>query len=260
MLKGRVAIVTGGGRGLGRAIAVALAAEGARVAVASRTKSELEKTVSMIADRGGRAIAVRADVSDEGDVRNLVRAVGMKFGPADVLVNNAGVEGPVGPLKDVPEEEFDRCLSINMKGMFLMARAVIPGMIRLKRGRIINVTSGLGGIVLPRLGVYSISKAAINHFTRILARELEEYNIQVNGLDPGTVDTSMQERLRSLDVNVLGVEGYRLFKGLKDGGYLRRPEDAARLAVFLASDMAGDITGEVGSEGHFMKWGFKMAA
>lgn len=256
----RIAIVTGGGRGLGRAIAVALAAAGARVAVASRTKSELEKTVSIIADRGGNAMAVRADVSDAGDVRNLVRSVEMRFGPADVLVNNAGVEGPVGPLMDVSEEEYERCLSINMKGMFLMARAVIPGMIRKKRGRIINVTSGLGALVLPNLGVYSISKSAVNHFTRILARELEDYGIQVNGLDPGTVNTSMQERIRALDVNVIGTEGYRLFKGLKDGGYLRSPDDAARLAVFIAFGLPDDVTGEVGSEGHFMKWGFRMAA
>jgi NAD(P)-dependent dehydrogenase (short-subunit alcohol dehydrogenase family) len=260
VLKGSIAIVTGGGRGLGRAIAAALAAEGASVAVASRTREELEQTVSIIRDMGGHAMAVKADVSDKGDVSNLVRAVEMKLGAADILVNNAGVVGPVSPIKDVPEEEFDHCMSVNLKGAYLMSRAVIPGMVRQRRGRIINVTSGLAEFVMPRLGVYAISKAALNQLTRVLAKELEEYNIRVYGLDPGTVNTGMQEMLRGLDIKTLGPEAYRILWTLKQSGQLREPAEVARLAIFLTSEKADDISGEVGTESHFMRWGYRAAA
>ena len=259
-VKGKVAIVTGGGRGLGRAVCVALADAGAKVAAASRTRDELEETVSLIADRGGQAIAVKADVSDAGDVSNLVRAVEMKFGPADILVNNAGVIGPVGPLKDVSEHDLVQCMDINFKGMFLMAKAVMPGMIKKKRGRIINVTSGLAETVMPRLGAHSISKAAVNHFTRILAKELEDYGIRVYGIDPGALDTKMQEGLRGMEMKVLGPDAYRLSWALKQGDQLRDPADAARLVLFLVSDEADEISGEVGAEGHFSRWGYKSAA
>lgn len=260
MLKDRIAIVTGGGRGIGRAIAVAMAQEGAKVAVASRTRSELEQTVSIIADKGGHAIAVKADISDMGDVTNLVKNVEARFGHADILFNNAGVVGPVGELKDVRLEDFERCMDINFHGALLMARAVIPGMIDKKRGKIINVTTGLGELVMPRLGAYSLSKSAMIHFTRILAKELEAYNIQVNGLDPGTVDTRMHEELRGMDIKTLGPDAYRLFWGLKEGGYLKDPSEVAPLAVFLASEKSEEITGEVGTDGHYMQLGFRMAA
>lgn len=259
MLEGRVAIVTGGGRGLGRAIAVALAEAGAKVAVASRTREELERTVSLIADRGGTAMSVKTDVSDKGDVANLVRTVAMRYGDADILVNNAGMVGPLGPMKDVGEEKFDRCLAVNFRAMFLTSKAVIPGMVKKGRGKIINVTSGLAEMAVARIGAYAISKAAVNQFTRVLAKELEGYNIQVNGLDPGTVDTAMQEYMRGQDVHTLGPDLYAMVQGLKKGGLLKHPSEAARLAVFIAEDESG-ITGEVGTEGHFMQWGYRIAA
>ena len=188
MLKRRIAVVTGGGRGLGRAIAIALAEAGAKVAVASRTREELEETVSIIADKGGQAIAIKADVSDPGDVKNLYRAVEMKFGPPSILVNNAGITGPIAPMKDIPDPEFHRCMDINLTGAWLVSKACMPGMIKKRYGKIINITSGLADFIIPRLGAYSISKSGLNALTKALARELEPYNIKVYGMDPGSVD------------------------------------------------------------------------
>jgi NAD(P)-dependent dehydrogenase (short-subunit alcohol dehydrogenase family) len=133
-------------------------------------------------------------------------------------------------------------------------------MARQKRGRIINVTAGLAEFVMPRLGAYSISKAALNHFTRVLAKELDEYNIKVYGLDPGTVNTRMHETLRGMDIKKLGPEAYRIFWTLKQSGQLKDPAEVASLAVFLASEKADDISGEVGTESHFMRWGYRTAA
>ncbi len=256
----RVAIVTGGGRGLGKAIAAALAQDGIKVAVASRTREELAKVVDLIRDSGGKAIYFKADVSDAGDVVNLVRQVELEYGGVDILINNAGVVGPVKLLKDVPEDEYDYCMDVNMKGMYLMAREVAPLMIKRGRGWIINVTSGLSSIVLPRLGVYSISKAAVEQFTRVLAEELEPMHIQVNGMDPGVVDNGMQGYLRSLDLHEAGPDIYRTFRELKESGMLREPSEAARLAVFLVSDRAGGVTGEIGDEEHFARLGYLNAA
>ncbi len=260
MLKGKVAVITGGGRGLGRAIALAFAEAGVKVAVVSRTRGELEQTVSIIADKGGQAIAVKANVADAGDVSNLAKAVEMKFGQADILVNNAGVIGPPGLLKDISEHDFRACMDINFFGMFLTAKAFLPGMVQKRCGRIINVTSGLADAVAPRLGAYSVSKAAVNHFTRILAQEMESYNIYAYGLDPGAVDTRMQDTIRGMDMQALVPEAYRAFRSLKETGRLKKPVGAARLAVFLASYQYPDMNGEVGGEEYFSRWGFREAA
>jgi NAD(P)-dependent dehydrogenase (short-subunit alcohol dehydrogenase family) len=260
VLNGRIAVVTGGGRGLGRAVAVALAEAGAKVAVASRTREELEDTVSIIADKGGQAIAIKADVSDPGDVKNLCRAVEMKFGPPSILVNNAGITGPVAWMKDISDPEFQRCMDINLIGAWLVSKACIPGMIKKRSGKIINMTSGLADFVIPRLGAYSISKSGLNALTKVLARELEQYNIKVYGMDPGSVDTRMHDDIRKLDMNVLGPDAYRVFWGLKKSGQLKQPSEVAKLAVFLASDQSDELSGEIGTEDHFMKWGYRTAA
>ena len=260
MIKGKVAVVTGGGRGLGRAIATAFAEAGVKVAVVARTRAELQHTVSTIADRGGQAIAVKANVADSGDMANLAKAVEMKFGPADILVNNAGIIGPVGLLKDIAEAEFHACMDINFFGMFLAAKAFIPGMVRKRYGRIINITSGLAETVLPRLGAYSTSKAAVNHFTRILAQEMEAYNVYVYGLEPGVMDTRMQETLRDMDMHALGPEAYSAYRSFKETGRLKKPQAPARLALFLTSYQYPDMNGEIGGEEHFSRWGYREAA
>lgn len=256
----RVAIITGGGRGLGRTSAMAIAKKGFAVAVASRTKEELDETVDTISDAGGKAMSFKADISDPGDVTNLVKAVELKFGQAEILVNNAAIVGPVKELKDVGVDEFDYCMGVNLKGMFLMARAVIPGMIRKRHGSIVNITSGLSEMVMARLGAHSISKAGVNHFTRILARELEPHGIRVNALDPGVMDTRMQKYLRSLGIIEAGPEIYRTFRELKNSGLLKDPSEAAKLVAYLATDESAGITGQVGTSDDFARLGYPAAA
>jgi 3-oxoacyl-[acyl-carrier protein] reductase len=172
-------------------------------------------------------------------------------------MNNAAVIGPIRPLYAIDEGDWDSCMEINLKGYFLFSKAVIPHMINWGSGKIINVTSGLGVMAMPLFGVYSIAKAGVIHLTKILAEELRGYNIQVNGLDPGVMDTRMQEELRNLGPEVLGDETYAEFSGFKERGILKPPDRVARLAVFLASEESDSVTGENGTENHYMRFGYK---
>lgn len=256
-MKGKVAIVTGAGRGFGRAIALALACEGADLVIVSRTASELERTAQSIMAAGGTVAAVAGDVGEAADVVRAVTTAVETFGSVDILVNNAGSIGPTKPLVEVTEAEWDRTMATNLKGAYLFARAVAPHMIRQKSGKIINVTSGLGEMVLSPFGVYSVTKAALIHLTRFLAEELRVHNIQVNGLDPSVLDTRMQEEIRGFGPAVLGIEVYDSFAALKTHGRLLPPETVAPLAVFLASAQADRITGEIGTANHFRKFGYR---
>lgn len=256
-LKGKVAIITGAGRGLGRASALEMAREGAHLVILSRTAPDIEATSRMVEELGGKALSLKADISRQKDVEEAVDKARSHFGKIDILMNNAAVTGPVKPLYEVDEQDWDICMDINVKGSFLFSKAVIPHMIRQKRGKIINVTSGLGVMAMSLFGGYSIAKAGIIHLTRILAEELKPHNIQVNGLDPGMMDTRMQEDLRNLGPEVLGDAIYAQFSGYKEKGLLKPPERVAKLAVFLASDESDSITGENGTEKHYMQLGYK---
>ncbi len=256
-LRGKVAIITGAGRGLGRASAVEMAREGAHLAILSRTAPGIEATSRMVEEVGGKALSLKADISKPKDVEEAVDRARSHFGKIDILMNNAAVTGPVKPLYEVDEGDWDICMDINVKGSFLFSKAVIPHMIRQKSGKIINVTSGLGVMAMPLFGGYSIAKAGIIHLTRILAEELKPHNIQVNGLDPGMMDTRMQEDLRNLGPEVLGDAIYAQFSGYKEKGLLKPPERVAKLAVFLASEESDSITGENGTESHYKRFGYK---
>jgi NAD(P)-dependent dehydrogenase (short-subunit alcohol dehydrogenase family) len=256
-LSGKVAIVTGSGRGLGRSFAISMAGEGASVVVLSRTFAEVRETARVIRKSGGRALALRADVSILEDIALVVEKAVSEFGAIDILVNNAGVVGPVGPLHMVEERQWDACVGIDLKAVFLFSRAAVPQMIRQGGGKIINLTSGLAEMVMPPFGVYSIAKGGVNGITRYMAEELRPFNIQVNGLDPGVADTPMQEGIRQYKPEVLGKEIWLMFKRMKDRGELRPPEEVARLAVFLASSESDGITGEIGTEAHYRKMGYR---
>ena len=256
-LKGKVSLITGASRGLGRASAVEMAREGAHLVILSRTAPDIEATSRMVEEVGGEVLSLQGDISRSKDVEEAVDKAQSHFGKIDILMNNAAVIGPVKPLYEVDEQDWDICMDINVKGSFLFSKAVIPHMIRRKRGKIINVTSGLGVIAMPRFGGYSIAKAGVIHLTKILAEELKPHNIQVNGLDPGVMDTKMQEDLRNLGPDVLGDAIYAEFSGYKDKGILKPPERVAKLAVFLASEESDSITGENGTEKHYMQLGYK---
>jgi NAD(P)-dependent dehydrogenase (short-subunit alcohol dehydrogenase family) len=239
---GQTAMITGGGRGLGRAFALGLAATGMSVAVVSRTDEQLAETVRHVEIAGGRAAAFRTDVSSPRDVAETVRAVEQRFGKIDLLVNNAGVGGPVGPAWQVDAEDWWSCVEINLRGTFLCCQAVLPGMMARGRGRIINVGSYAGTVAVPYMSAYNVSKTAVIRFTETLAAEVREHGIPVFSIEPGTVRTAMTNRL------ITSEEGRRwlpwcerLFSRQQDDPV----EPATALVVFLSSGAGDELSGRV---------------
>jgi 3-oxoacyl-[acyl-carrier protein] reductase len=188
ILKGKVAVVTGAGSGIGRAIAIAFAREGARVALAGRREHKLRETAAMC---DGETLIVSSNISREDDVLLLRSSVLEKYGRCDILVNNAGIFKPEPgvPLHEAPVEDWDEVMQTNARGPFLCLRAFAPIMIKHRYGRIINITSGLKHA--PGHGVYSMSKSALDSLTKTSAQELSQYNVLVNALNPGWVRTEM---------------------------------------------------------------------
>jgi len=256
-LKGKVAIVTGAGRGLGRASAVAMAREGADLVIVSRTPHELEETAVIIIGEGGTVVALEADLANPADIRRTVETAAETFGGIDILMNNAAIIGPMKPCHEITEEEWLYTLAVDLTAPILLSRAVVPLMIRQGGGKIINVTTGLGEIVLPPFGAYSVAKAGLNHLTRIMAAELQKHNIQVNGLDPGVMDTRIQEEIRNAGPEVLGTELHRRFVGYDELEMLRSPESVARLALFLAYPDSDGVTGVIGGADEFTPFGYR---
>jgi NAD(P)-dependent dehydrogenase (short-subunit alcohol dehydrogenase family) len=191
ILQNQVALVTGGGRGIGRAVAQALAAAGARVAVLARSASELNETVSLIEKSGGTARAYVADVTRRGQIETAVHQVEELLGPVDVLINNAGDVKPFGPLWETDPDEWWRSLEVNLRGPLLCTRAVLPGMIERRRGRIINVSSRAGTMAAPYYSSYVSSKTALIRFTECVALEAKVHGVALFAISPGTVRTAM---------------------------------------------------------------------
>ena len=189
----RAAIVTGGGRGLGRAFALGLAEAGWRVAVLSRSADELAETLSLIEQRGGKAGAFAADVSDADAVAKAFASIEESLGPVELLVNNAGVAGPLGPLLTNTIADWWRTLEINLLGQVICAREVLAGMTARRRGRIINIVSGGGAYMLPNFSAYITSKTALIRFSECLAAEVKGFGVSVFAMGPGTVRTAMSE-------------------------------------------------------------------
>jgi NAD(P)-dependent dehydrogenase (short-subunit alcohol dehydrogenase family) len=239
-LSGQVALVTGGGRGIGRATAAALAQAGASVAVLARSADQLDEVVADIARAGGRAVACPADVTDRAAVESAVAVVGRTFGPIDLLVNNAGVGGPVGPLAEADPGEWWRCVEVNLRGPLLCCRAVLPGMLARGSGRIVNVASGAGTRAIPNLSAYVTSKAALLRLTENLAAEVQRAGVRVFSIQPGTVRTAMAEAV------LHSAEARRLLPWLAEvfeGGQDVPPERAGRLVVYLASGRVDGLSG-----------------
>lgn len=223
-----MAVVTGAGRGIGRAIAVALAGAGAHVALVSRTPRELLETADLVAAAGRRALPVTADVSSEADVAAMARQVLDAFGHVDILVNNAGVF-VWKPFTALSVDEWDRTLAVNLRGVFLCTKAFAPGMIARRSGRIINLSSIHGRVGDVNVSAQCASKFGVIGLTEALAREMRPHHVAVNAICPGSVDTGK-------NVNPADDARAPLVGKL-------RPEDVAKLALFLASDDAAAITG-----------------
>jgi len=195
-LSGQVAIVTGGGRGIGRAIALTLADAGAAVAAVARSSREVDETARLIAERSGRALALAADVASPADVGRVAAETEARLGPVDILINNAGVSGPNTPLSETDPDAWWRTVEVNLRGPMLCAHAVLPGMIRRARGVIINIGSYAG--IRPNTGgssAYAVSKAALVRFSDSLAATCGGQGVQVFTLSPGLVHTAMADAL-----------------------------------------------------------------
>jgi len=244
---GRVALVTGAGRGIGAAIAVRLASGGHRVAVCDVDQERAEHTARTIDPAGRRATAVEADVSDAASVAHMVAEVTGRLGSPGILVNNAGVISAV-PFTELAEAEWDRVLGVNLKGQYLCARAVLPAMRRQGWGRIINIASDAGKTGEAYIAHYSASKFGVVGLTQSLALEYAREGITVNAVCPAITDTDMMEQLaREMERSVAAepATGWRAaFVSEIPLGRPMAPEEIAELCAFLAGDGAAAITGQ----------------
>ncbi len=238
-LKGKVALVTGGSRGIGRAIAHAFAKAGADVVISSRKQANLDQVVAEIEAAGGRALAIAAHNREPEDLRRLVEQVRLKFGRLDILVNNAATNPIMSSLLDTDEKAFDTIMDTNLKGYFLVSQLAARLMLEQGGGCILNISS-IGGLSpMEGLGAYCISKAAINMLTKAMAVELGPYHIRVNALAPGIVQTRFSQALW---------DNSELMSQEMSRTPLRRiaqPEEIARMALAIVSDAASYMTGQV---------------
>jgi 3-oxoacyl-[acyl-carrier protein] reductase len=235
-LKDKVALVTGGSRGIGRAIAIALAGAGATVVVNYRgNQAAADETVAAITAAEGRAIAVQGDVSEAADVERLFKAAAEQFGKVDILVNNAGITRD-NLLLRMKDEDFDAVMDTNLRGLFLCTRAALRPMTRARFGRIINITSVVGLMGNAGQSNYAAAKAGIIGFTKSVAREMASRNITVNAVAPGYIETELTGVLDD-KVRAAILENVPL-------GRLGTPEDVAGVVCFLASDAAAYVTGQ----------------
>lgn len=234
-LSEKVAVITGGGRGIGRSIALAMADAGADIVVTARTNSQIQAVAEEIKAKGRRCLAVPADVADANQVKELVERTIEEFGKIHILVNNAGTIRPE-PMLDHSESVWDEILNINLKGVFLCTRAVGKHMVDRQYGKIINVASTGGIVADPYFSAYHASKGAVLLFTKSVALEWARHNINVNAIAPGLVTTDL----------ITGMDEKRTAKLAKTipKGRFAEPEEIAPLAVFLASDLSSYMVGE----------------
>jgi len=219
-LKDKIALITGAGRGIGKAVALDYAREGAKLAICARTASEIEETAREIEAAGAECLALECDVSQEGPVLKLIGDVEKRFGRIDVLINNAGVMTRPTPITELEVRKWDYTIAVNLRGPFLVTRAVLPIMVRRKSGSIINVSSSIGRSAYANFAAYAASKWGLEGFTQTVAAEVRGRNIRVNSVEPGYVATKLT-----------GYSG-------------SNPESVTDVFVFLGSDESKNITGK----------------
>lgn len=248
LLKGQVAVVTGGGRGIGRAIALRFAREGAAIVVTARTEKEIQKVAAEIQEAGGKAAAVVADIAREPDCERIVRTARDAHGAIHILVNNAGIYGPVQPVEKVTPREWDEVMAVNLRGPYLLARLVLPEMYQRGSGSILNIVSIAAKAAFSLNSPYAASKAGLIGLTRTLAAEAARKGVRVNALSPGPVpETKMSQELGQALADYFQADKEKLFASMLEGILQGRPqsaEEVASAALFLVSDQASAITGQ----------------
>jgi len=240
---GKVALVTGGGNGIGRAASAGFARHGAKVVVVDRDGAAAEATAGIIRQNGGEALAVTADVTKSADVRAYVKAALDKYGRIDCFFNNAGIEGRVAPTAEYDEAVFDAVMGVNVKGVFLGLRHVLPEMIRQGGGAVVNTASVAGLVGTPGMPAYVASKHAVIGLTKTAAGEVARQGIRINAVCPGPVDTRMIHALeQQLAPDDPASVGKRYQAALPTGRY-STVEEIANMVLFLCSDLASNTTG-----------------
>jgi len=237
-LQGKVAVVTGGSRGIGQAIALGIARAGADVVVASRKLPDLEKVAEEIKGMGRKSLAVAAHIGRVEEIDNLVSKVKEEFGRIDILVNNAATNPAMDSALDVSERAWDSIMNLNLKGLFFLSQAVARAMKEQGGGRIVNIAS-IAGITPDILPIYSISKAGVIMATKVMASEWAKYNIRVNTVAPGMTKTGFSEALWS-NPDILQGAMFRI-----PMGRIAEPEEMVGAVIYLASDASSYVTGQV---------------
>ena len=240
---GKVALVTGAGNGIGRATALAFAKSGAKVVVVDRDAAGGEATAGIIRQQGGDARFVAADVTKSADVQNYVKEALAAYGRIDCFHNNAGIEGKWQHTAEYDEAMFDQVIGVNVKGVFLGLRYVLPEMLRQKSGAIVNTASVAGLVATPGMPAYVASKHAVIGLTKTAAGEVAKSGIRVNAVCPGPVDTRMIHSLEQQISPGDPAEDARRYQAAMPTGRYTTPEEIANMVLFLCSDLAGNITG-----------------
>ena len=240
---GKVAVITGAGNGIGRATALAFAKAGAKLVLVDRDAAAGEAALGIIRQQGGEARFVAADVTRSAEVRAYVKAALDAHGRIDCFFNNAGIEGRLAPIADYDEALFDAIIGVNLKGVFLGLRHVLPVMLRQKSGAVVNTASVAGLVATPGMSAYAASKHGVIGLTKAAAGEVARDGVRVNAVCPGPVETRMMRSLESqLDPAHPEAIGQRYRAGIPSGRYTT-PEEIANVVLFLCSELAANVTG-----------------